>query len=147
QPGKALRPQAEGKEDRQRLSRLGEALAEMECLRCGKPGALASRLDRGKGEERRSVDVEGQEQDRARQAVGARIMDHEGQRNGAMKGEVEHEIEIAAEIARLAEPRQRAVHPVRKPACQNEPQTGKMPAAGDERGGRYAEEETGDRHA
>ena len=74
----------------------------------------------GESEETRAVDIERQEQQPAGNAVLMRIGQDEGKRDKSVKGEIEHDIEEAAEIRLHCRARDGAVQPVTEPACNDQ---------------------------
>src|SRR5690606_16808475 len=72
------------------------------------------------GEEGGAVGVEAEQEDGRSQRIGLRLAQREGQWEGAVEGEVAHDVEKAAAVGSAARAGDRAVEAVREPAGEKE---------------------------
>ncbi len=118
--GETRREKTHRDEDGERLASFRKTGREQERLRtAGLRVEAALFRHHGIGEEACPVDVEREQQHARGNRIGGRIGESEGQRNEAVEGEIEHDVEISAEIGLCRGPRHRAVQAVAGTACKH----------------------------
>src|SRR5690606_10385704 len=99
------------------------------------------------GEKTRAVDVEGTEKHGSGDCIRWRVCKHETKRDGAVKGEIKHDVEIAADVGPAIDLRNCPVQPIGQPAQEQEHKTEPELPEPDSECRRQSDCEAGKRHS